>query len=288
MAEKRMFAKTIIDSDAFLDMPQSTQLLYFHLSMRADDDGFINKPKAIMSFTGCKDDDLRILTAKKFIIPFPTGIIVIKHWKAHNYIKPDRYVETKYKDEKSMLELDENKEYQMATEPKWNQIGTITEPERNRSGTETGPQYLDIDLDIEKDSNSTSSKDINKYINRTSVENEKKSTEKTEPAEPVGAHFDERFIQFWNIYPRKVGKIDALKAWKRANINSLIFEKILGTIPKLKKSDQWTRGNGRYIPNPATWINRGGWDEELPEAQKGPHNDTYDTDEFFNAALNRK
>ena len=111
MAERRMFAKTIIDSDAFLDMPQSTQLLYFHLSMRADDDGFINKPKSIMREVGCKDDDLKILASKKFLIPFESGVVVIKHWKIHNYIAKDRYTETKYNNEKAKLILDENNSY---------------------------------------------------------------------------------------------------------------------------------------------------------------------------------
>jgi Asp-tRNA(Asn)/Glu-tRNA(Gln) amidotransferase C subunit len=111
MAERRMFAKTIIDSDAFLDMPATSQLLYFHLSMRADDDGFINKPKTIMRICGCKDDDMKLLIAKKFIIPFETGIVVIKHWKIHNYIRNDRYKETKYKEEKATLTFDENNAY---------------------------------------------------------------------------------------------------------------------------------------------------------------------------------
>lgn len=111
MAERRMFAKTIIDSDAFLDMPQSSQLLYFHLSMRADDDGFINNPKAIMRNAKCNDDDIKLLIAKKFIIPFESGVVVIKHWKIHNYIAKDRYKETKYKNEKATLTLDENNSY---------------------------------------------------------------------------------------------------------------------------------------------------------------------------------
>ena len=111
MAERRMFAKTIIDSDAFLDMPATTQLLYFHLSMRADDDGFINKPKAIMRNCRCNDDDMKLLIAKKFIIPFESGVVVVKHWKIHNYIAKDRYTETKYKEEKATLMLDENKAY---------------------------------------------------------------------------------------------------------------------------------------------------------------------------------
>ena len=111
MAERRMFAKTIIDSDAFLDMPVSAQLLYFHLAMRADDDGFVNKPKSILRMTGCKDDDLNLLFLKKFLIPFESGIVVIKHWKIHNYIRNDRYKETKYKEEKMTLSLDENNSY---------------------------------------------------------------------------------------------------------------------------------------------------------------------------------
>ena len=113
MAERRMFAKTIIDSDAFLDMPITSQLLYFHLSMRADDDGFVNKPKSIMRMIGCKDDDLMLLFGKKFLIPFESGVVVIKHWKIHNYIRRDTYTETKYKEEKATLEMDENNAYRL-------------------------------------------------------------------------------------------------------------------------------------------------------------------------------
>ena len=111
MAERRMFAKTIIDSDAFLDMPLSSQALYFHLSMRADDDGFINNPKKIQRSIGCSADDLKLLIAKNFIIPFESGVVVIKHWKIHNYIRNDRYKETVYQEEKSLLDEKENKAY---------------------------------------------------------------------------------------------------------------------------------------------------------------------------------
>ena len=111
MAERRMFAKTIIDSDAFLDMPLSTQSLYFHLSMRADDDGFINNPKKIQRMVGGSEDDLKLLIAKSFIIPFESGVVVIKHWKIHNYIRSDRYKETVYTEEKDRLFLKENNAY---------------------------------------------------------------------------------------------------------------------------------------------------------------------------------
>ena len=122
MAERRMFAKTIIDSDAFLDMPLSTQSLYFHLSMRADDDGFINNPKKVQRMVGCADDDLKLLVAKNFIIPFESGVVVIKHWKIHNYIRSDRYKPTVYQEEKAMLGEKENNAYTLGI-PDVNQSG---------------------------------------------------------------------------------------------------------------------------------------------------------------------
>lgn len=114
MAERRMFAKTIIDSDAFLDMPLSTQALYFHLSMRADDEGFINNPKKISRMIGSSDDDLKLLVAKNFIIPFESGVVVIKHWKIHNYIRGDRIKQTVYQEEASMIAEKENGAYTLS------------------------------------------------------------------------------------------------------------------------------------------------------------------------------
>ena len=106
-----MFSKTIIDSDMFLDMPLSTQALYFHLSMRADDDGFLNNSNRIMRLIGANQNDFDLLLVKKFIIKFDDGICVIKHWRIHNYIQNDRYKETNYKKEKSTLNIDDNKAY---------------------------------------------------------------------------------------------------------------------------------------------------------------------------------
>lgn len=133
MAERRMFAKTIIDSDAFLDMPLSTQALYFHLSMRADDDGFINNAKKIQRMIGASDDDLKVLLMKRFLLPFESGVVVIKHWKIHNYIRKDTYTETKYKEEKSALELDENSAYRLS----------VTNPLQLRDESVTGASTQD-------------------------------------------------------------------------------------------------------------------------------------------------
>ena len=111
MAERRMFAKTIVLSDAFLDMPLSARCLYFTLGMLADDDGFVNSPKSIMRQAGASTDDLNLLMAKRFIIAFDSGVIVIKHWRIHNYIQKDRYKESKYIEEKSALMIDQNGAY---------------------------------------------------------------------------------------------------------------------------------------------------------------------------------
>ena len=111
MAERRMFAKTIIDSDAFLDMPISARLLYYDLGMRADDDGFVNSPKKIMKMIGATNDDMNILILRKFVIAFESGVIVIKHWRINNYLRSDRYHKTLYVKEKEQLEVDDKGNY---------------------------------------------------------------------------------------------------------------------------------------------------------------------------------
>ena len=111
MAERRMFAKTIVLSDAFLDMPLSARCLYFTLGMLADDDGFVNSPKSIMRQAGASTDDLNLLLVKRFILTFESGVIVIKHWRIHNYIQKDRYKESKYMEEKATLMIDQNGAY---------------------------------------------------------------------------------------------------------------------------------------------------------------------------------
>lgn len=111
MAERRMFTEKIVESDAFLDMPLSTQALYFHLCMNADDDGFVKNPRKIQKMLGASDDDCKLLVNKRFILPFESGVIVVKHWRMHNLLRKDRYKPTEYIEEKSMLYLKENGAY---------------------------------------------------------------------------------------------------------------------------------------------------------------------------------
>ena len=146
MAERRMFTKKIIDSDAFLDMPLSTQSLYFRLNMRADDDGFLNNPKKIQRMIGASDDDLKLLFAKRFVLAFDNGVVVIKHWRMHNLIKKDRYNPTQYIEERNTLTVKSDGSYTERTEddllpPPCQPSGTQVETKRNTSGTQVEPQY---------------------------------------------------------------------------------------------------------------------------------------------------
>ncbi|MEO2531311.1 hypothetical protein ABG984_05910 [Collinsella aerofaciens] len=155
MAERRMFARTIVESDAFLDMPLSAQSLYVHLAMSADDWGFVNNPRSIRRMCGASEDDLRILVAKKFILTFDSGAAVIKSWWVNNYVKSDRRRDTRYQDELATLYIDENKSYTLKdtgvrpadmfkrgtkVEPVWVQSGSNLEPEWNQSGSKVEPQ----------------------------------------------------------------------------------------------------------------------------------------------------
>lgn len=154
MAEKRMFTQKIIDSDAFLEMPLSAQALYFHLNMRADDDGFVNNPKRITKLVNASEDDLKILLVKRFIIGFASGVIVIKHWRMHNTLKSDRYHPTDYQEEFAQLGIKPNKAYtdhpekQLPPDPP---PAPPVEPERNQDGTNLEPE-IRIDLGLGKDS----------------------------------------------------------------------------------------------------------------------------------------
>ncbi|MFR3791361.1 MAG: hypothetical protein ACLTWO_05445 [Blautia massiliensis (ex Durand et al. 2017)] len=133
MANKRMFSLSVVDTDRFLDMPVSTQALYFHLGMHGDDDGFVSGPRKIARAAGCNDDDLRLLIQKKYIIPFKSGVVVITDWKINNTLKNDRYKPTVYQDELNELTTTPGGSYECGSKliPEWNQNGTKLEPQHN-------------------------------------------------------------------------------------------------------------------------------------------------------------
>ena len=137
-----MFARTIIDSDEFLDLPPSAQLLYFHLGMRADDDGFVNKPRSVVRMVGCKMKDLETLLERNYLIRFDSGIVVIRHWKVHNHIRKDSYKETIYKDEKKQLGEDKNRVYYLV-DALQDCDGSVTGTLQGCDGSVTGPLRQD-------------------------------------------------------------------------------------------------------------------------------------------------
>ena len=166
MAERRMFSKTIIDSDLFMDLPLEAQALYFHLSMRADDDGFIGNSKKLCRMLGVGEENLAILIEKELLIKFDSGVIAVKHWKVNNLIKNDRYKPTIYQEEKSYLEVENNtyrkcdkkprrapqKAEKTAVEPKWNPSGTHLEPQVRLGKDSIGKDSLDkVSLDKENE-----------------------------------------------------------------------------------------------------------------------------------------
>ena len=172
MANKRMFTMKIVDSDAFLDMPLSAQCLYFHLNMRADDDGFVGNPKRVMKIVNASEDDLKLLIMKKFVLTFDDGVIVIKHWRMHNTLSQNRYHETQYLDEKSLLKIKKNGSYSfekgdfiddsrlIGAKVKYNKDDRLT------NGLQTAYSDLDIDKDLDKGIGKDSGKDPDKGIGK--------------------------------------------------------------------------------------------------------------------------
>lgn len=185
MARKRMFDMEIVDTDLFLDMPQSSQNLYFHLGMRADDDGFVSNPKKIVKIIGANEDDLKLLFLKKFVIPFESGIVVIRHWKLNNYLRKDRYVETIYKEEKKQLIEDENGVYSLGI-PNGNQTDTQYSIEENSIEENSIEIYSPA-----KAKQDIPYKEIIDYLNMRLGSNYKYTTKKTK--ELIKARFNEGF-----------------------------------------------------------------------------------------------
>lgn len=250
MAEKRMFSKSIIDSDDFIDMPMSARLLYYDLAMRADDDGFIT-PRKVVRMTGASNDDLKILALKKFIIPFESGVVVIKHWRIHNYIRKDTYHETTYKDQKSSLFLDENNAYTTHRPPVLCEHSEDPSQDRGRAVDEPSTQYR-----LDKNRLDESILDIDIPAKCDVCDGEEIA--KNEP-EALPVDF---FAMFWAEYPRKKDKANALKAFKKLKCDSVLIEKIISAVRSDKLSKAWKKDGGQYIPYPSTWLNGRRWEDE--------------------------
>ena len=224
-----MFTQKIIDSDAFLEMPLSAQALYFHLNMRADDDGFINNPKRIQRTVGSSEDDLKLLIAKRFVICFESGVIVIKHWRMHNTLRKDRYNPTQYQEEFDSLYLKDNNSY---TEKEL--VATKWQPNGNHLET----QYSIVEYSIDKNSinNDDESSKSNKKI---SIKDE--------------------FETLWKMYPNKKGKEKALGYYQKARKSGTTFEDVEQGIKNYCKEIEVKKTTMQYIKHGSTWFNNKGW-----------------------------
>ena len=162
-----MMSKSIIKSDTFLDMPATTQNLYFHMLLDADDDGFINAPKSIMRMIGAKEDDMKVLTAKQFVIPFESGVVVIKDWKIHNYIQNDRYKPSALP-ERDLLNIQKDKSYTLKADV-YNMDTECIQPVsigKDRIGKDRiGKDSIDILCHVSHDDIDKSHIEIIEYLN---------------------------------------------------------------------------------------------------------------------------
>ena len=241
MAERRMFAKQIIDSDSFLDMPVTARLLYYDLAMRADDDGFINSPKKIMRMIGASQDDLSVLIAKKFIIPFDTGVVVIKHWRIHNYIQKDRYKPTNYQDELSQLTVKPNKSYSLAA------VSTLDTPCIQSVST------LDSQVRLGKD-----------RLGKDSIDSYSVTVAGADVSLDVDQmpSFDREFEVIWSLYPRKQGKRDAFKHYVKARKKGVSALTIQTGIENYCRYIQANHIEPRYVKQGSAWFNQECWNDD--------------------------
>ena len=229
MAQRRMFSKKITETDLFLDMPMSSQCLYFHLNMSADDDGFIGNAKTIRRMIGASEDDLKLLLAKEFLFPFDSGVVVVKDWKIHNYIRSDRYNETVYQEEKKQLKQLENGRYEIGIP------NVIPEVHQMDTQVRLGKDRLGKDKEIPQPSDD-------------------------------GQSTSERFEVLWKEYPKKQGKKKALTYYKRSIKNGTTDEVIMQGIEDYKKyldiNKSWLKPM-----DGSRWFNEERWNDEYDDIE---------------------
>ena len=233
----------VIDTDKYLEMPISSRYLYQEFCLRADDDGFVSAPIKICRMVGCTDDDLKVLIAKGYIMPFKSGVCVVSHWLTHNTIRKDRYKPTVYQEEFRLLSLKDGV-YCLDSNPVHNTICDNLETKRQPMVAKWEPQ-----VKLSKD---------NKYICANSCANK--------------AHFE----TFWDAYPKKKDKAKAQKAFAKLRVNDELLNEMLSAIENQKKSDEWTRGGGQFIPYPSSCLNGRRWEDETDNRQ----GEVYNLDEF--------
>lgn len=226
MANRRMFSKTIVDSGRFLRMPSTTRLLYYDLGMAADDDGVV-EAFSVLRATGATEDDLKVLAARKFVTVMNEDLVsYINDWHENNYIRPDRYTPTIHSE--LLVKVASSMPEVAAND---NQMSTVGIPDDNHC--------------------------------RPQVRLGKGRAGKNKPKRALTVVENDGFDLFWKSYPRHVAKQNAVKAFSKLNPDPELLETILKDIETRKKTDQWQKDGGQYIPHPATYLNGKRWEDEI-------------------------
>lgn len=228
-----MFDRAIIDTDKFMDLPISAKALYFLLGMDADDEGFVSYKK-VLRIHGGNEDDIKILVAKNFLIPFQSGVVVITDWNRNNYLDKNRIRYTEYRDEKSLISLTHDNKYVL------NECLTTVKPNDK------------IEANLRR---------------LTSVKPEESSIEenRVEESSIEEVHQSITFEQFWNLYPKKVERLKSQQKWLKISYELQL--KIIDDIPRRIFGKQWKEG---YIPNPTTYLNGERWNDEIIPVKNNP------------------
>ena len=276
MAVRRSFSLEVVDTDRFLDLPVSSQCLYFHLGMRADDDGFVPAPRRVAALVNASMDDIRILILKGFLIPFGSGVCVLRDWRVNNYIPRDRYHPSRFTEEKGLLRLDGENRYQ--EREKTEAGGCVPDPYTSMDTVciQNGP-FLYTDLytnDAQKEipnrciyNNNIYTTTKEEYIppiipQKGDSTPKKKSRRPGYKAQPDWK--PERFAKFWKFYPRGENKQAAIRAWDKLRAEDSLIDTMAAALVRQKKREDWKQGVG--IPYASTWLNGRRWEDE----ERGP------------------
>lgn len=238
MAQRRMLSKKVTDTDFFLEMPLSAQALYFHLNMHADDDGFISNVKTIQRMVGSSEDDRKLLEAKQFILPFDSGVVVIKDWRIHNYIQKDRYNKTIYTNEREQLGVDENGSYTKC-------IQVVDEMETQ----------VRLGKDRLGNNNTTMTKNGHDNTSNKSVTKKPSKDLEKERAD---------FEALWKLYPRKAGKKTAFRHYQKAIKDGVTNKQIQDGIIAYSKTVVNTEKN--FIKQGETFFSKRSWEDDYSES----------------------
>ncbi len=232
MARRRMFSLDVVDTDAFLDLPSSSQALYFHLGMRADDDGFVSSPKRITATVSASPDDLKLLVAKGFIIPFQSGVCVIRDWRKNNYIQADRRTETAFVEEKAMLQVGEDRAYRL--------MDTVCIQDVSKLYTQNRLDEISSDKS-RKEERVVAGKPPRaaRFSPPTVEEVSVYCLERRNGVDP------QRFVDFYSAKGWKIGK-NGMRDWKAA-VRTWERRDLSGAAPDVRTADRYTYREGESL-----------------------------------------